>query len=129
MNCLSWSSGHAEQLLFSCLGSKVTVYSRKLQCFFLTSWFFIDKTFHLCFFWDHISTRSINITVHRAVSQLKKISICWLVLKEWNDFWHNSLNCCYLVSTLFCLLLRGLWLCGWGRWWMEIFFSSVKHTM
>ena len=28
-------SRHAEQLLFSCLGSKVTVYSRKLQCFFL----------------------------------------------------------------------------------------------
>ena len=27
-------SRHAEQLLFSCLGSKVTVYSRKLQCFF-----------------------------------------------------------------------------------------------
>ena len=32
---VSLSSGHAEQLLFSCLGSKVTVYSRKLQCFFL----------------------------------------------------------------------------------------------
>merc|ERR1719219_2570664 len=28
-------SRHAEQVLFSCLGSKVTVYSRKLQCFFL----------------------------------------------------------------------------------------------
>ena len=28
---------HAEQLLFSCLCSKVTVYSRKLQCFFRTS--------------------------------------------------------------------------------------------
>ena len=30
-------SRHAEQLLFSCLGSKGTVYSRKLQCFFGTS--------------------------------------------------------------------------------------------
>ena len=28
-------SRHAEQLLFSCLGSKVAVNSRKLQCFFL----------------------------------------------------------------------------------------------
>ena len=31
---LSW---HDEQLLFSCVCSKVTVYSRKLQCFFFTS--------------------------------------------------------------------------------------------
>ena len=30
-------SRHAEQVLFSCLGSKVAVYSRKLQWFFLTS--------------------------------------------------------------------------------------------
>ena len=34
LNSLSWSSGHAEQLLFSCLCSKVTVYGRKLQCVF-----------------------------------------------------------------------------------------------
>ena len=32
-----WSLGHAEQLLFSCLCSKVAVYSRKLQCFFGTA--------------------------------------------------------------------------------------------
>ena len=33
---LSFSlSQHAEQLLFSCLCSKLSVYSRKLQCFFL----------------------------------------------------------------------------------------------
>ena len=32
---------------------------------------FFDKTFHLCFFWDHISTLSTDITVHRAGSQLK----------------------------------------------------------
>ena len=30
-------SRHAEQLLFSCLGSKVTVYSQQLQLLFLTS--------------------------------------------------------------------------------------------
>ena len=45
-------SRHAEQLLFWSVCSKVTVYSRKLQCFFF------DKTFHLWFFWDHISTLS-----------------------------------------------------------------------
>ena len=39
-----------EQLLFSCLGSKVTVFSRKLQ------WFF-----------------STDIRVHRAGSQLKNV--------------------------------------------------------
>ena len=34
--CQGRSLGHAEQLLFSCLGSKVTVYSRKLQCFLVS---------------------------------------------------------------------------------------------
>ena len=50
-------SRHAEQVLFSCLGSKVAVYSRKLQCFFF----------------DHIIiiTLSPDIRVHRAGSQLK----------------------------------------------------------
>ena len=31
---LNWSLGHAEQLLFLCLYSKVDVYSWKFQCFF-----------------------------------------------------------------------------------------------
>ena len=57
MNGLSLSSGHAEQLLFSCLGSKVTVYCRKLQ------WVFFD------------SLSSVTLTCefrnHRAGSQLK----------------------------------------------------------
>ena len=35
--CLCWSLGHAEQLLFSCLGWKLSVYRWKWQCFFLTS--------------------------------------------------------------------------------------------
>ena len=52
---MAWSSGHAEQLLFSCLGSKVAVYSWKCQ------WFFLDL----------ISTPSTDIRVHRAGSQLK----------------------------------------------------------
>ena len=56
---LCWSLGHAEQVLFSCLGSKVTVYSRKLQ------WFFFDILIH---------TRSTDIRVHRAGSQLKTYS-------------------------------------------------------
>ena len=46
----------------SCLCSKVTVYSRKLQCFFF----------------DLISTPSIDIRVHRAGSQLKiSAQIAW----------------------------------------------------
>jgi len=56
LNSLSWSFGHAEQLLFSCLGSKFTVYSRKLQRFF-------DS---------HSShTLSCEFANHRAGSQLK----------------------------------------------------------
>ena len=58
LNGLSWSSGHAEQLLFSCLGSKVTVYSRKLQ------WFFLDIIFLDI-------TLPCEWTNHRAGSQLK----------------------------------------------------------
>ena len=49
-------SRHAEQLLFSCLGSKVAVYSRKWQ------WFFLDLL---------IITLSTDIRVSRAGSQLK----------------------------------------------------------
>ena len=52
-------SRHAEQFLFSCLCSKLTVYSRKLQGIF----------------WDHlllVITLSPDIRVHRAGSQLKK---------------------------------------------------------
>ena len=55
LNSLSWSSGHAEQLLFSYLCWKVTVYSWKLQCFFLTS-----------------ASSSREFRVHRAGSQLKR---------------------------------------------------------
>ena len=50
---------NAEQFLFSCLGSKVAVYCRKLQCFFLTK--LLDS-----------STLSCEFGVHRAGSQLKK---------------------------------------------------------
>ena len=49
-------SRHAEEVLFSCLGSKVAVYSRKLQ------WFFFDLRTLTCEFW-----------VHRAGSQLKNL--------------------------------------------------------
>ena len=52
-------SRHAEQLLFSCLGSNVTVYTRKLQ------WFFLDLHLHL------LITLSCDSWVHRAGSQLK----------------------------------------------------------
>ena len=49
-----WSLGHAEKLLFSCLCSKLTVYSWKLQWFFLTS----------------SSCSACELRVHRAGSQL-----------------------------------------------------------
>ena len=62
VKCLCWSLGHAEQRLFSCLGSKVAVYSRKLQCFF------------------DILTLSPDIRVHRAGSQLKNV---WTSDKSW----------------------------------------------
>ena len=57
LNGLSWSSGHAEQHMFSCLGSKVAVYSWKLQ------WFFWDLLV--------LVTLSCDFRVHRAGSQLK----------------------------------------------------------
>ena len=52
-------SRHAEQLLFSCLCSKVTVNGRKLQWFFLTA----------------SSSSSCEFGVHGAGSQLKIIII------------------------------------------------------
>ena len=55
---LSWSLGHAKQLLFWCLGWKVAVYSWKRQRFFL----------------DLIVIRSTDIRVHRAGSQLKNLA-------------------------------------------------------
>ena len=53
----NWSLGHAEQLLFSCLCSKVTVYRWKWQ------WFFFDLSLS--------TTLTCYFTVHRAGSQLK----------------------------------------------------------
>ena len=51
----------AEQLLFSCLCSKITVYCRKLKCFFYIYIIMISTTHtFLCEFW-----------VHGAGSQLK----------------------------------------------------------
>ena len=61
-------SRHAEQVLFSSLGSKVAVYRRKLQ------WSFLDL----------LSTRSPDIRVHRAGSQLKKFKI--LKFKKFENF-------------------------------------------
>ena len=56
VKCLSWSLGHAEQFLFSCLCSNIAVYGCKRQCFFF------DTTTLSCDSW-----------VHRAGSQLKKL--------------------------------------------------------
>ena len=67
--CLFWSLVHAEQHLFSCLGSKVTVYSRKLQCFY---------------FWDSLIkiTLSCEFRYHRAGSQLKMLLTTCLCLSH-----------------------------------------------
>ena len=58
VKCLSWYLGHAEQLLFSCLCSKLTVYRWTWRCF-----------------WDHVHITphplTFDIRVHRAGSQLK----------------------------------------------------------
>ena len=61
--CLCWSLGHAEQLLFSCLGWKLSVYRWKWQCFFLDH-------HH-----SHSShTRACEFGSHRAGSQLKTLT-------------------------------------------------------
>ena len=68
-------SRHAEQVLFSCLGSKVAVYSRKLQCFF-----FDTLTTLPCYFRDH-----------RAGSQLKIISIAAPQTLPWWWGWPGAI--------------------------------------
>ena len=66
-SCQVWSLGHAEQVLFPCLCSKVAVYSWKWQSVFL------DIII--------ISTLSTDITVSRAGSQLKIVGwYCWVLL-------------------------------------------------
>ena len=57
VKCLSWSLGHAEQFLFSCLCSNVAVYGWKWQ------WLFLDHSSHI--------TLACESTNHRAGSQLK----------------------------------------------------------
>ena len=65
-------SRHAEQVLFSCLGSKFAAYSQKLQCFF----------------WDLIlGTSPPDITVHRAGSQLKSLTA--LILRSFTFVFHQ----------------------------------------
>ena len=59
-------SRHAEQLLFSCLSSKLTVYSRKCQCFFFDS--------------SRTITLPCEFRSHRAGSQLKNV---WTSDKSW----------------------------------------------
>ena len=72
VKCLCWSLGHAEQLLFSSVCSKLTVYCWKLQCFFL----------------DHILliiTLTCEFRCHRAGSQLLKN--VWTSDKSWDCWW------------------------------------------
>ena len=60
----NWSLGHAEQLLFSCLCSKVTIYRWKWQ------WVFLDSQ----------CTLFCEFRVHWAGSQLKNV---WMSDKSW----------------------------------------------
>ena len=85
-NGLSWSLRHAEQFLFSCLCSKVAVYSRKLQ------WFFWHAPHH------HHPPRPCEFRCQRAGSQLK---MSWTSDKSWepemlwktfNSNWNGPLD-------------------------------------
>ena len=110
VKCLCWSLGHAEQLLFSCLGSKVTLYSRKLQCFF----------------WDIIS--SITLTcywrVHRAGSKLKIrleiISIAFPGQLPTATCWKRFVWCtqCYRINV---------WTSD-KRWEPEMLLKNLSHS-
>ena len=77
-------SWHAEQVLFSCLGSKVAVYSRKLQWFFWTS------------------SSSREFWVHRAGSQLKIQShTLWISHSITLDMLNNFCFHLYAQKSLF----------------------------
>ena len=56
---------------FHVYAQKSLFIAENCNAFFWHQWVFFDKTFHLCFFWDHITTLSCDISVHRAGSQLK----------------------------------------------------------
>ena len=97
VKCLCWSLGHAEQRLFSCLCSKVAVYSRKLQSFF----------FDLIFF-DLSITLTCYIRVHRAGSQLTKFR-SWSIFainnsskKNFKCFWQKLGISCVFVYVCVC---------------------------
>ena len=102
LNSLSWSSGHAEQLLFSCLVSNVTVYTRKLQCFFL------DLLL--------VSTLSTDIRVSRAGSQLKKsydhttkaFFLFWSTVRRWKKSYDLTTKA--IFKFVHCTKIR-------KRWW------------
>ena len=76
--------------------------------------FFFDKTFHLCFFWDHISTRSIDIRVHRAGSQLKMLpcsegecnNYVWISITMQNILYQLDCACYYKIRQTIVLILR-----------------------
>ena len=56
---------------FHVYAQKSLFIAENCNAFFWHQWFFFDKTFHLCFFWDHISTLTCEFRSHRAGSQLK----------------------------------------------------------
>ena len=97
LNSLSWSSGHAEQLLFSCLCWKVAVYSWKCQWFF----FYIS------------STRSTDIRVSRAGSQLKiqlpgtngkEVMDVFPIFRRWNraNLGRSCISTYYVINLSMC---------------------------
>ena len=89
VKCLCWSLGHAEQLLFSSLGSKVTIYCRKLQ------WLFFD----IIIISSSSSTLSCEFTDHRAGSQLKIIYSC-AHLSIWGHMSHESSKITNLLQPI-----------------------------
>ena len=67
------SLGHAEQLLFSCLCSKVAVYSRKLQCFFFDLILLLTLTLSH----SHPLSLSLFLTLTLFQSLIQSLLTCW----------------------------------------------------
>ena len=100
VKCLCWSLGHAEQLLFSCVSSKVSI-SNYVTCHILhvtchiwnayvDPWdmlnnfcfhvyaqmsLFMGENDHAFFYHHHHSTLACEWTNHRAGSQLKNVKM------------------------------------------------------
>ena len=129
VKCLCWSLGHAEQLLFSCLYSKVSICNYYVTCHIL-----------------HVTCNMPHCACH--MSYIK--CLCWFLWHaEQLLFWSlcskvsicNYVTCCMShvachMSHVLCqmlMLILGTCLCsnvavyGWKRQWL--FFDTVFDTV